>query len=341
MHTSSTAAATGRQRPSTHATIRDAVSVVICSYSERRWGVLTCAVESVRRQETGAFEIIVVVDHNPQLLEQARRRWPEIRVIPSRGQTGLGGARNTGIDSATGEIVAFLDDDAVAEPAWLGYLVRAYRDPAVIAVGGAISPSWANERPRWFPPEFDWVVGCTYRGMPHTTTVVRNLIGANMSFRRDALATVGRFRDDLGRKPPPAAPVGCDETEFCIRAGTLLPGRRILYVPEARVSHHVTDARAAWRYFLSRCYAEGQSKALVARVAGSGDALATERSYVVAVLPRGVARGLADAVVRRDIGGLGRAVAITAGLGTTTLGFVLGRIRSLGHPRHRPGVNPA
>src|SRR5439155_542168 len=76
-------------------------------------------------------------------------------------------ARTTGIDRADrGDVIAFLDDDAVAEPDWLETMLRAYGDGSVMAVGGRIEPLWAAGRPGWFPPEFDWVVGCTYVGLP-------------------------------------------------------------------------------------------------------------------------------------------------------------------------------
>src|SRR5581483_12443163 len=101
------------------------------------------------------------------------------------------GARNTGVSVATGSVCAFLDDDAEAAPDWLAWLVKAYADKDVLGVGGAIEPAWQDRRPEWFPEEFDWVVGCSYRGMPVISADTRNLIGANMSFRRDVLVNVG------------------------------------------------------------------------------------------------------------------------------------------------------
>jgi hypothetical protein len=122
-------------------------------------------------------------------------------------------------------------------------------------------------------------------------------------------------------------PLGCEETELCIRARRLSPESRIVYEPSARVLHRVSRERLRWRYFGARCYSEGLSKAVVARHAGSRAGLASERTYVTRTLPRGVARGLADATLRGDPAGLGRAGAIVAGLGITTLGYALGRLR--------------
>ena len=98
-------------------------------------------------------------------------------------------------------------------------------------------------------------------------------------------------------------------------------GSHILYVPEARIFHHTPADRATWRYFLSRCWSEGRSKAVVTDLVGRSDGLASERSYVSRVLPRGVIIGMRDAL-RGDFYGPARSAAIVAGLLATTAGYV-------------------
>jgi hypothetical protein len=201
--------------------------------------------------------------------------------------------------------------------------VGAYGDPAVIGAGGPAEPAWDGGRPRAFPSEFDWVVGCTYRGMPEQTSPIRNPVGANMSFRREVFEAVGGFRHGIGRVGK--RPVGCEETEFCIRAQAHFTDATIVYEPRARVRHRVPASRARWTYFRSRCYAEGLSKALVTSFAGRGPGLASERAYTLRTLPSGVGRGLRDAL-RGDLSGLGRAAAIVAGLAVTTVGYAVGTV---------------
>jgi GT2 family glycosyltransferase len=300
------------------------VSVVVCAYTAERWAQIVAAVASVRRQSAPPLETILAVDHNPALARRARAELPGVVVTENRQAPGLSGTRNSGVALARGELVAFLDDDAVAAPDWLERLVAAYDAPEVLGVGGAVEPSWAAGRPRGFPPEFDWVVGCTYRGLPERTAPVRNLIGANMSLRRDVLERVGGFRPGVGRVG--RLPSGCEETELCIRATQRLPGGRFVYEPRARVLHAVPASRGGWRYFGSRCFAEGVSKARVAAWRGPADALASERSYATRTLPRGLLRD-GRAAARGDGGALVRMAAIAAGLLVTTAGYVAGALR--------------
>lgn len=287
-----------------------AASVVVCAHDQERWSELQAAVQSLAQQTLQPAEIIVVVDRNPQLARRARSRLSTARVIENTASPGLGGARNSGVEAASGAIVAFLDDDAVASERWLELLAQHYEDPDVAGVGGSAEPVWETGRPPWFPAEFDWVLGCSYLGMPETTKQVRNMFGCNMSFRRKLIQELGGFR--LG--------YGCDETELCIRLRQRWPRKKVLYVPEARIFHRVPASRVRFGRFLSRCYFEGGSKAVVSRLVGAGDGLASERDYVRQILPAGIRRGLVDAG-RGRASGVARAGAIVAGLTSTAAGY--------------------
>jgi glucosyl-dolichyl phosphate glucuronosyltransferase len=300
------------------------VSVIVCAYTMDRWALLERALRSVRSQTLQPIEVLLIVDHCPQLRARATDLGGGVRVMANLGPPGLSAARNTGVEAARGEVVVFLDDDAMAAPDWLEHLIRPYADRQVAAVGGRVIAEWAEGKPDWFPEEFNWVVGCSYVGQPTDVSPVRNPIGANMSFRREAVLSAGGFSSCVGRVG--ARPSGCEETELSIRVARQVPGSSILLEPRAVVHHHVPAGRSRWRYFRQRCWAEGVSKAFVSRLAGPRSALASERSYALRTLPRGAARGLDDAVRRGDPSGLGRSLAITAGLALTTAGYLAGRI---------------
>jgi len=307
------------------------VSVVICTYTEARWGVLCEAIESVRRQTIAPRDVVLVVDHNERLAHRARAMWAEIVVADNCNEVGLSGSRNTGVAASHGRIVAFLDDDAVADSDWLERIVAAYDQNVALAVGGAITAVWESGQPDWFPDEFAWVVGCSYRGLPSVCSPVRNAIGANMSVRREAFDAVGGFHTGVGRTS--ASLAGCEETELCVRIGKHWSGPAVLYDPAIRVRHHVTPARAQWNYFLSRCYAEGRSKAAVARLVGGTAALSTEASYATRVLPAAIWREMRAAVVQRSAAPLARAGAIVLGLAATTAGFLVGQLEARSNGR--------
>jgi len=301
------------------------ISVVICAYSEDRWDQICAALDSVRRQSLPSAEIILVIDNNPALYGRAVAAMLDVTVVENESAKGVSGARNTGANRAKGEIIAFLDDDARAHEDWLKFLTEAYSAPAVVGVGGLTLPRWETGRPAWLPKEFYWVIGCNYTGLPPSGTPVRNLIGANMSFRREAFDLVGTgFATDIGRTDN-GRPFGCEETEFCIKLRRRSPGSVLVMDDRAVVSHFVSDGRCKFSYFLSRCYAEGISKAQMTGYVGWGEGLSTEHSYAMRTLPLGVAKAIAD-LFGGDITGIGRVGAIITGLGVTSIGYLRGKL---------------
>jgi glucosyl-dolichyl phosphate glucuronosyltransferase len=321
--------------PFSPALLSQRVSVIICAYTEERWTELTEALASMSQQSRQPDEVIVVIDYNLRLLARTQSAFPRHTVLANTDVRGLSGARNTGIRAASGDILAFMDEDAVAEPDWLERLLNAYQDPQVIGVGGAIQPWWVQGKPAWFPEEFNWVVGCTYRGMPVITAPVRNLIGCNMSFRREVFERAGAFTNGMGRIGK--RPLGCEETELCIRATQKLPGRYFLYAPQAVVRHRVPSSRATWTYFFSRCYSEGLSKAQVAQLVGAQQGLSNERTYTFETLPKGVLANLGQGL-RGHWAGFAGAFAIIAGLLVTTWGYLVGKLLRRGSQRGKAVV---
>ena len=301
---------------------RPGVSVVICAYAERRWQQTRAALESALRQEPPPAEVLLVVDHNAELADRARREFTSVSVLENAGTKGLSGARNTGLKAATQPITAFLDDDAEARPGWLEQLVAPYSSPDVVATGGSVHPRWPATRPGWLPAEFDWVVGCSYRGLPETTGQVRNPIGANMSMQTDLALEVGGFDESVGRVG--ANTRGCEETELSIRLTASRAGSVILYVPAAGVDHHVAPERLTLSYFLRRCWHEGLSKADVVRLAGAAAGLQRERRQTAVVIPAALLRELRR-LATGHVSAVARMSATIAGLTAASAGYFSGR----------------
>ncbi len=313
------------------------ISVIICAYTEKRWNDLVAAVKSIQEQTVSPREIIVVIDHNTSLLERAKAYMTGITLIENSQPQGSSGARNSGIAIARGALLAFLDDDATAEVDWLERLSDGCADYYVLGVGGKVEPFWTSKRPAWFPKEFDWVVGCSYEGLPESSTEIRNLYCGCACIRREVFELAGGFRNGIGRVG--IDPMSCEETELCIRAQQHWPQKFFLYEPQAIIHHHIPSFRASWRYFIARCYAEGRSKAIVAEFVGTKDGLASERAYIYQTLPRGMVRGIADGLQRLDASGFLRAGAILAGLSTTAAGYVVGLVSQHVALRDKPSAS--
>jgi glucosyl-dolichyl phosphate glucuronosyltransferase len=300
------------------------ITVIICAYTLERWDDLLAAVTSLYKQTRLADEIIVVIDHNPQLFELTQRAFVDIIVVENRTCAGLSGARNTGIALAHGTHLVFLDDDAEAAPDWLERLLSHCEDPQVLGVGGTVIPRWLGSQPRWFPPEFYWVIGCTYQALPQGPVVVRNPYGGCTCIKQEVFQEIGGFREGVGRIG--ANGMGGEETELSIRAAQHWPDKKFLYEPHANIYHRIPARRAGWQYFLSRCYAEGLSKAIISRYVGMRDGLSSERMYTLRTLPLGVLKNLADVLLHGDLHGFSRAGAILVGLAMTTVGYVKGML---------------
>src|SRR4051812_20183730 len=110
-------------------------SVVMCAYTLERWADLIAAVEAVQGQTLPARELILVIDHNRDLWHLCQQSFPNITLLENTGARGLSGSRNTGIAAASGDVIAFIDEDAVAAPTWLERLSEAYNDERVLGVG--------------------------------------------------------------------------------------------------------------------------------------------------------------------------------------------------------------
>lgn len=314
----------------------EAISVVVCAHTPERLPTIAALIDVVDSQARDDDERILVVDHHPALLAQARQRWPDWTVVANEGPSGLSGARNTGVDTGSAPIIVFCDDDAVPRPGWLQAWRNVFADPTVALVGGAVHADWIGGRPGWFPEELGWTIGCDYRGMPGDGDVIRNPIGANMGVRRSALITAGAFDTALGRVG--SLPAGCEETALGIRIGRDLGAGTVRRALGPAVDHQVPTTRRTWRYQLRRSFHEGRSKAVLAGLVGAGSALSSERSYVVRTVVGGVGRHLRRATA--EPAALGRAALLGLATAVTAAGYLTGP-RTVRRPRPSADDRPA
>lgn len=310
-------------------------SVIIPCYAQDRWDWTRRAIESVRSQTHAPERIVVVVDHNDELLARVDREVEGVRSVANRLARGVSGARNSGVAECDTPIVAFLDDDAIARPDWLERLLGPLADPDVVGTGGIAVPAWEGPVPRWFPPEFGWVVGAFYESVPARETTVRNVWGMSMAVRRRCFEEVGGFRTGFGKLLNFSRP---EDTDFCIRVGQLAPEGRWVLVPGSVIEHRVPAARATFRFFLRRCHNEGRQKVALAGLLGGRDSLVPEVDYVRRTLPAGMAARVHASLRERSTQPLLVAGAMALGVGSAAVGAA--QELAFGHAERRRSAPP-
>ena len=298
-------------------------SVVIAAHTFQRSEGLTQAVASAFDQKPQPYEVVVVVDNNPDLHTWVRKRLPDVVAVEHRGARGASATRNSGARAASGSILAFLDDDTVARPNWLRNLTAPLARPDVIGVGGYNEPVWLAQTPKWMPEEFLWVVGVSYRGMPRIAAPIRNVWSENMAVARTDFLKIGGFREGFGKTA--FEPRGGEDTDFCIRLSIASKHGIWWYEPSARVGHSVPPGRSTLRFFIVRCYNEGETKADMAILLESQKGLQNERRHAMRTLPDGIRRELWRAVSTQELAAVERASMIGVGLCATGLGYIVRR----------------
>jgi glucosyl-dolichyl phosphate glucuronosyltransferase len=246
--------------------LRPQITVAICTLN--RAAYLSRALESLLVQSSTeqSFDIVIIdngsTDDTATVIENARQRRPGIRCVVEH-RLGLSHARNRALTETTTALIAFLDDDAVASPQWVGSLIEAFTRivPTPGCVGGKVRPLWEAPRPAWLADQLlqpltivDWCPTPRPLRLPG-----EYLAGANIAFRTDLLRAVGGFDAGLGR-------VGTrllSGEDLLAQILIAQKGFVIHYEPSACVDHHVHMARLSKPWFLQRFLEQGMSDAIL------------------------------------------------------------------------------
>lgn len=241
------------------------VSVVLCTYDSAGFADFRAAADSVLAN-THPTELVIVVDGDPELGARVREIYgahDRVTLYENDENRGLLESRNTGAKIAAGDVVAFIDDDARADPEWVERLVDAYEEQEALAVGGRMTPEWVAGKPMFLPAEFYWLVGVTHRGFgpngdEHSAGAVRNTNGSNLSFRREIFRELGGFDTEIGGRKGNNKLQG-GETELCARLERDYD-RKVWYEPAALVGHKVFAYRTKPKWLAGRAFWQGYSK---------------------------------------------------------------------------------
>lgn len=257
------------------------LSVILCSHA--RPDYLRACLAGLAAQSSRDFELLVVDSASPPDAAQeiaALAREAGARLLRAESP-GLSRARNLGLAEARGDWVAYLDDDAVAEPGWAAALLAriATLPPRAAALGGRILPAWEAPLPAWWPPKLRGVLtivewdgfGELGQGLPPEV----DIYGANMAFAAAPLRGIGGFPEALGRVG--SRLLSGEEVEVVGRLRAA--GYRAFYDGAAAVRHSIQQDRLRPSWLLSRLLWQGATDALRDRRSRSGQ----DRTFGAAV----------------------------------------------------------
>ncbi|AGK61103.1 putative glycosyltransferase [Archaeoglobus sulfaticallidus PM70-1] len=239
--------------------------MIVATYHPNMFNHFKECIDSLQNQSYDDLEIICIVDGDENYYKMIKEEIPDIEIHLNEKNLGLLLSRNRGAKLAEGDIIAFIDDDAVADRKWIEELVKTYELDA-IAAGGKLVPLWITKEPKWFPEEFYWMIGATHLGFPDKIAEVRNTFGSNISFRRDIFLELGGFNPSMGGIKGNRMLQG-GETEFCERMRQRY-GKGVMYNPDAIVYHKIFSRRLEKKFLLRRAFWQGYSKAVMKRMAG-------------------------------------------------------------------------
>jgi O-antigen biosynthesis protein len=220
-----------KQTPRCDAPPLPRITVVVCTYNGSH--TIRDTLEGLKALDYPDYEVIVVNDGSTDPTPQIVREYPETRLINTENQ-GLSSARNTGLYQASGEIVAYIDDDAYPDPHWLLYLAYAYADTPHAGIGGPNIPPEGGGR---IAESVAYAPGGPVHVLIDDETA-EHIPGCNMSFRKSALLEIGGF--------DPVFRAAGDDVDICWRIQQ--SGKTIGFHPGAVVWHHRRNAvKAYWR----------------------------------------------------------------------------------------------
>lgn len=254
------------------------LSIVITAYTTERLNDISQLLQSIKNQTFLRIETIFVVERSKELLEKVSSlsieySIPNFKVLFNDGEPGLSAARNMGIKEASGNIIAFVDDDVLLYPDWADKMVKAYSNDSIIGVTGPAFPLWETESMSWFPQEFYWIISCTAWNTEDRVKEVRNAWGMNMSFKRDAFEQAGLFKNNFGLRnsarkrwfDPPS-----EDVDFSIRVRSQLK-KAILFDPSVRVQHRAYKYRIKSKFIIQRSFSLGYQRRMLSKLYSSSE----------------------------------------------------------------------
>lgn len=240
------------------------VSIIICTLGKSS---LKKCLESVYNQKYKNFEVIIVSPNESirEMILDNDHKFSNVKFLIS-DKASVSRQKNIGIKYASGEIIGFIDDDAIADVEWISHLLRHYDNEDVMCVGGKIVPKFLGDIPeelRSLPQDiFKGFLGETLLEFDESTIINRPVLwGSNISFRKKIFKIIGDFDEDLGKTKDKLL---CEE-EIDIQSRILHKGYKIVYEPKSFVIHLIDAEKLTKNYFIKRSFWQGFSEVIKIR----------------------------------------------------------------------------
>ncbi len=244
------------------------ISIAICTHNRAQSLYATISAVLKQQYTRGKLEVLVVdncsSDNTRQITESLQTDSPIPLHYFYEEKSGLSNARNLALKKAQGDVIIFIDDDAIpVSDHWAANIAAVYEDPHVAVAGGDLSPEWPEGiRPTWLPSfllpplgitrfKFNEVSSLRYPHYPW---------GANISYRKKNLQEIGGFSNQLGWSSN-GTMISGEETEMNLRLESA--GKKVVYVPQAVVKHVISPEKLNEKWFFKRALGQGLSDAAI------------------------------------------------------------------------------
>lgn len=276
------------------------VSAVVCAFSCERYNYLRETIQSLCDQVFPLAEIVIVIDGSKSLYRQLTsdvtlHKWSNVKLIFNEDLKGLSYARNIGIKETKGDVVALIDDDAMADPLWTQAMVATFKEDGRIgAITGSTVPRFEKDG-SWLPKELYWMISCSDITMGAIHEVER-CFGTNLAFRRAVLDQVGLFDERLGIQGKKW--IGGDDTELVWRVKQA--GFKIVCNPDVKVLHAIPAKRLKFNALVKRGFVGGVSEGHMIRITGQQVSPGTRQNYLSTLFFEFFPKRIREAIVHRS-----------------------------------------
>ncbi len=237
------------------------LSVVVSVFSLNRLGDLRDLLDGLAQQTYKNLEVVIIVDENKELFEKVAayinsNKYTNVYIVFNDVNKGLSYSRNVGIDHSNGEIISFIDDDAIPNNYWAEKIVDSFlEDETIGALTGEIIPLWEYDKMSWFPKELHWMISCSYVMTPSTKQEFERGFGTNMAFKKEIFDKVGKFDINFGLNVKKW--VGGEDSDMFLRVKKV--GMKVLFNPDVCVQHKIYYYRIKLKNIAKRAFNGGSS----------------------------------------------------------------------------------